>query len=138
MMGMKSAAVREILPRATEEAVHRDYLVSTERLVPCRAMATAVSSVADICRAAKRAARALARARHRASRTPRSRRSRAALDERAARRSSRPTSATCRPAREAEIGDALLDRLRLDEARIARDRAARCARSPRWPTRSAR
>ena len=27
MMGMKSAAVREILPRATEEAVHRDYLV---------------------------------------------------------------------------------------------------------------
>ena len=27
MIGMKSAAVREILPRATEEAVHRDYLV---------------------------------------------------------------------------------------------------------------
>ena len=25
--GMKSAAVREILPRASEEAVHRDYLV---------------------------------------------------------------------------------------------------------------
>jgi glutamate 5-kinase len=25
--GLKSAAVREILPRATEEAVHRDYLV---------------------------------------------------------------------------------------------------------------
>jgi glutamate 5-kinase len=25
--GMKSAAVREILPRATDEAVHRDYLV---------------------------------------------------------------------------------------------------------------
>ena len=24
---MKSAAVREILPRASEEAVHRDYLV---------------------------------------------------------------------------------------------------------------
>ena len=27
MIGLKSAAVREILPRATEEAVHRDYLV---------------------------------------------------------------------------------------------------------------
>jgi glutamate 5-kinase len=25
--GMKSAAVREVLPRATEEAVHRDYFV---------------------------------------------------------------------------------------------------------------
>jgi glutamate 5-kinase len=27
VIGMKSAAVRELLPRATEEAVHRDYLV---------------------------------------------------------------------------------------------------------------
>ena len=27
VLGMKSAAVREIMPRATEEAVHRDYLV---------------------------------------------------------------------------------------------------------------
>jgi len=27
VMGMKSAAVRELLPRASEEAVHRDYLV---------------------------------------------------------------------------------------------------------------
>lgn len=27
VMGMKSRAVQEILPRATEEAVHRDYLV---------------------------------------------------------------------------------------------------------------
>jgi glutamate 5-kinase len=27
VVGMKSAAVREILPRATDEAVHRDYLV---------------------------------------------------------------------------------------------------------------
>jgi glutamate 5-kinase len=27
VIGMKSTAVREILPRATEEAVHRDYLV---------------------------------------------------------------------------------------------------------------
>ena len=27
-MGMKSAAVREVLPRATEEAVHRDYFVA--------------------------------------------------------------------------------------------------------------
>jgi glutamate 5-kinase len=27
VLGMKSAAVRERLPRASEEAVHRDYLV---------------------------------------------------------------------------------------------------------------
>ncbi|HEY2142594.1 MAG TPA: glutamate 5-kinase [Solirubrobacteraceae bacterium] len=27
VMGMKSAAIQEVLPRATEEAVHRDYLV---------------------------------------------------------------------------------------------------------------
>ena len=27
VIGLKSEAVREILPRATEEAVHRDYLV---------------------------------------------------------------------------------------------------------------
>ena len=39
--------------------------------------------------------------------------------ERARRRSSRRTSATCRRAGTAEIGEALLDRLRLDEARIA-------------------
>jgi glutamate 5-kinase len=29
VMGLKSAAVREVLPRATEEAVHRDYFVLT-------------------------------------------------------------------------------------------------------------
>jgi len=27
VMGMKSAAIRELLPRATDEAVHRDYFV---------------------------------------------------------------------------------------------------------------
>ena len=27
MRGLKSADVRELLPRATEEAVHRDYFV---------------------------------------------------------------------------------------------------------------
>jgi glutamate 5-kinase len=27
--GLKSAAVREVLPRASEEAVHRDYFVLT-------------------------------------------------------------------------------------------------------------
>jgi glutamate 5-kinase len=27
VIGMKSAAVREVLPHASEEAVHRDYLV---------------------------------------------------------------------------------------------------------------
>jgi glutamate 5-kinase len=29
VMGMQSAAVREVLPRATDEAVHRDYFVLT-------------------------------------------------------------------------------------------------------------
>ena len=27
MMGLKSSEVREVLPRATDEAVHRDYFV---------------------------------------------------------------------------------------------------------------
>jgi glutamate 5-kinase len=27
VMGLKSAEVREVLPRATDEAVHRDYFV---------------------------------------------------------------------------------------------------------------
>jgi glutamate 5-kinase len=27
VMGMKSSQVREVLPRATDEAVHRDYFV---------------------------------------------------------------------------------------------------------------
>jgi glutamate 5-kinase len=27
VMGLKSAQVREVLPRATDEAVHRDYFV---------------------------------------------------------------------------------------------------------------
>ncbi len=27
VIGMKSAAVREVLPRATDEAIHRDYFV---------------------------------------------------------------------------------------------------------------
>ena len=67
VLGLKSDAVREILPRASDEAVHRDYLVSTDHsgfVVPFRAMATVISSVADICRTAKRA-RASSRDRHR-------------------------------------------------------------------------
>ena len=129
MLGMKSAAVREILPRATDEAVHRDYLVSTERSsYPVGPWPpSSLHPVADICRAAKRA---VARARADAtppSRTPRWRRSRCALQPRVPRDPARPTSATCRPAREDDIGDALLDRLRLDEGRIERDRAGRRA-----------
>jgi glutamate 5-kinase len=27
VMGMKSQAIQQVLPRATEEAVHRDYMV---------------------------------------------------------------------------------------------------------------
>ena len=27
VMGLKSSAVQQVLPRATEEAVHRDYMV---------------------------------------------------------------------------------------------------------------
>ena len=41
-------------------------------------------------------------------------------------RSSRRTSATCRPAREAELGDALLDRLRARRGADRGDRARRC------------
>ena len=67
VIGLKSEAVSEILPRATDEAIHRDYLVldsapelRARRAALLYAMATTVSSVADICAAAKRASRALA------------------------------------------------------------------------------
>ena len=51
--------MREVLPRATEEAVHRDYFVLDCSLPDPWPWPRAVT-VADICRAAKRAARALA------------------------------------------------------------------------------
>ena len=51
----------------------------------------------------------------------------AALERAHSRRSSRPTSATCRPAARRGIGDALLDRLRLDEQRDRGDRRTPCA-----------
>ena len=36
-MGLKTAQVRELMPRATEEAVHRDYFVLAERQPTCPA-----------------------------------------------------------------------------------------------------
>jgi glutamate-5-semialdehyde dehydrogenase len=79
-------------------------------------MAIAVSSVADTCRAAKRAARALAQIDTAVKD--------AALEAIAAaleRRTEEILAANARDtqlAREADIGEALLDRLRLDEARV--------------------
>ncbi len=79
-------------------------------------MATVISSVADVCRAAKRAARVLARTDTAAKD--------AALEAIAAALQARmdeiltANERDMDAAREAEIGDALLDRLRLDEARI--------------------
>ncbi|MFI4984953.1 MAG: glutamate-5-semialdehyde dehydrogenase [Solirubrobacterales bacterium] len=80
-------------------------------------MATVISSVADVCRAAKRAARVLARTDTAVKD--------AALEAIAAALQARVDEIVTAnerdmdAARDAEIGDALLDRLRLDEARIA-------------------
>jgi glutamate-5-semialdehyde dehydrogenase len=80
-------------------------------------MATVISPVADVCRAAKRAARVLARTDTAAKD--------AALEALATALQARveeiltANERDMDGAREAEIGDALLDRLRLDEARIA-------------------
>jgi glutamate-5-semialdehyde dehydrogenase len=80
-------------------------------------MATTVSSVADICRSAKRAARALALV-DTATKDAALEAIAAALET----RSEEIVAANGRDmsaGREADIGDALLDRLRLDEMRIA-------------------
>jgi glutamate-5-semialdehyde dehydrogenase len=80
-------------------------------------MATAVSSVADSCRAAKRASRTLAGID--------TARKNAALEAIASALETRlleilaANERDMQLAREADIGDALLDRLRLDEARVA-------------------
>ena len=79
-------------------------------------MAIAVSSVADTCRAAKRAARALAQ-----TDTAVKDAALEAIATALERRTEEILAANARDmelAREADIGDALLDRLRLDEARI--------------------
>ncbi len=79
-------------------------------------MATVTSQVADICRSAKRAARALARV-DTATKDAALEAIAAALQE----RTEEILEANARDmhaGRDAEIGDALLDRLRLDEARI--------------------
>jgi glutamate-5-semialdehyde dehydrogenase len=80
-------------------------------------MATTVSSVADICRSAKRAAKQLARV-DSATKDAALEAIAAALEARSeeiVQANGRDMSA----GREADIGDALLDRLRLDETRIA-------------------
>ncbi len=80
-------------------------------------MATVISPVADVCRAAKRAARVLAQTDTAVKD--------AALDAIAAALQARvdeiltANERDMQAARDAQIGDALLDRLRLDEARIA-------------------
>jgi glutamate-5-semialdehyde dehydrogenase len=80
-------------------------------------MATTISSVADICRSAKRAAKQLARV-DTATKDAALEAIAAALEARSeeiVQANERDMSA----GREADIGDALLDRLRLDEGRIA-------------------
>ncbi len=79
-------------------------------------MATAVSSVAEVCRAAKNAARGLARS-DTAVKDAALEAIATALQERMAEILA-ANELDMRSARDAEIGDALLDRLRLDEARI--------------------
>jgi glutamate-5-semialdehyde dehydrogenase len=79
-------------------------------------MATAVSSVAEVCRAAKSAARGLARS-DTAVKDAALEAIATALQERMAEILA-ANELDMRSARDAEIGDALLDRLRLDEARI--------------------
>lgn len=80
-------------------------------------MAIAVSSVADICRAAKRAARALAQT-DTAVKDAALEAIALALDERMGEILA-ANERDMQSAREADVGDALLDRLRLDEGRVA-------------------
>ena len=80
-------------------------------------MATAITSVADICAEAKRAAKALARA-DTATKNAALEQIAAALQERAG-EILEANARDMQAGREAELGDALLDRLLLDEARIA-------------------
>jgi glutamate-5-semialdehyde dehydrogenase len=86
-------------------------------VVPFRAMATVISPVADICRSAKRAAGELARTDSAVKD--------AGLHAMAAALSARSeeileaNERDMQAGHEAEIGEALLDRLRLDEARIS-------------------
>jgi len=80
-------------------------------------MATAITSVADICAEAKRAAKALARA-DTATKNAALDQIAAALEERAA-EILEANARDMQAGREAELGEALLDRLLLDEARIA-------------------
>ncbi len=80
-------------------------------------MATMVSPVADVCRAAKRAARELARI-DTATKDAALQAIAAALGARTA-EILEANERDMQAGRQAEIGDALLDRLRLDEARVA-------------------
>jgi glutamate-5-semialdehyde dehydrogenase len=80
-------------------------------------MATAVTSVTDTCRAAKRASRALARL-DTAVKDAALEAIAAALEDRAAEILA-ANERDMQAGREQEIGDALLDRLRLDEQRLA-------------------
>jgi glutamate-5-semialdehyde dehydrogenase len=81
-------------------------------------MATVTTTVADICADAKRAAKALARA-DTATKNAALERIAAALEERAG-EILEANARDMQAGREAELGAALLDRLLLDEARIAR------------------
>src|SRR5262249_9081242 len=125
VMGRKSAEVREILPRATEEARHRGYLLlawsplgarRTFRLLRLDPVASVTTSVADLCLSAKAAARRLA--------AIDSNTKNAALLAIAAALEARVDEILEANARDLEAGresglsDALMDRLRLDRSRV--------------------
>jgi glutamate-5-semialdehyde dehydrogenase len=86
-------------------------------VVPFRAMATVVTPVAEICEAAKRAARALA-CLDTAVKDAALGRIAASLEDRL-QEILAANERDMQAGREADIGDALLDRLRLDEPRVA-------------------
>ena len=95
VMGRKSAQVREVLPRATEEAVHRDYFVL--RLDFLAMAVAAAQRHRDLPRRAGRRRARWRRMSTAARRTPRCCAIADALEARAPTRSSRPTRATSRP-----------------------------------------
>jgi glutamate-5-semialdehyde dehydrogenase len=106
--------VREVRPRASEEAVHRDYFVFTLDL---RVIAVTTRSFTDICREAKRAARALAQLDTAAKDAALH-----AMADALLARTDEILEANARDleaGREAGLSSALMDRLRLDAGRVA-------------------
>ena len=134
VIGLKSEQVRELLPHAADEVIHRDRFVSSsgreERPGPQRApagaprrlpfirMAVTTTTVPETCAAAKRAARALAGALRPRPRTPALEATARLLGERSA-EILEANAADLADERAAGLSAALRDRLTLSEARVA-------------------